>query len=64
MGLAYGAPVLELVNGPYDKVPAEYSETATACYIAAAIYAGCILFCMCQLWVHKRNMRMQEMTAI
>ena len=65
MGLAFGNGVAELVNGPVDKVPLDYHETATACYyIAAGIYAGCIGFCMCQLWVHKRNLRMQEMTTI
>ena len=64
MGLAFGAGVAELVNGPVDKVPANYHETATACNIGAAIYAGCILFCLCQLWVHKRNMAQRELTTL
>jgi hypothetical protein len=62
MGLAFGNGVSELVNGPVDKVPADYHATAQACYIAAAIYAGCIGFCMCQLWVHKQNMKRELAT--
>ena len=59
MGLAFNAPVPELVNGPVGDVPTDYNATASACFIAAGIYVGCIAFCVCQLWVHKRNVSRQ-----
>jgi ribonuclease kappa len=61
MGLAYGTGVRELVNGPVDHTPDDPALTAQACYVAAAIYVGYIAFCVCQLWVHKRNTAQREL---